>query len=170
MFPGFTPAGLLPPTADDEPYPYSLQDVRKVFVDDLGAPEWRHRLYESLELLHTAVATIVPTARWWLWGCFVSNHLSPAWGDLERLDLLVLLDVQDLPTAEHELEMLMGLVRSSGERHPVNLSPVYLYPAGHPGTVASESVLSKYRARAVKGIADHGSMDLVPAGYTEVQP
>ena len=60
-------------------------------------------------MVKRAVGELVPTARWWLWGCFVSNHPDPLFGDAEVLSSLVILPVVDLPDPNITLMMVQFL-------------------------------------------------------------
>lgn len=169
--PGFTAEGLLPPTPSGDPYVCDADGVRSHLVDLPGGQDWRRRLFDGWDLMRSSVSVIVPSARWWLWGCFVSNHAEPLWGDLERIDAVVILPASDVPTDPVALDHLLGYLRGAHEHHDVDVSFVLEVPSHHPHYTEVRAQLDgKWRPRATKGVADHRTRVLVPAGFIEVAP
>jgi hypothetical protein len=170
MIPAFGTGGLLPPNSNNNPYPCTAEEVRARFVEELGSPEWRVALYEGWDLLRRGVGNLVPSARWWLWGCFISSHLEPLFGEHESLQAVVFLPVFDIPKTDHEQAMLVDFLRSAHARH-VDVTPLYEHAIDHPDYVEIiDAVEFKWLPRASKNIADHVERDLVPAGFVEVLP
>ncbi len=171
MIPPFDPeTGLLPPHPDGFGYPCSAEDVRVRLVEDLGSTPWRVELFDGWRRLHAGIADLVPSARWWLWGCFVTSHAEPLWADRQWVDCLVQIEVSDLPAPEARQDQLAALVDTGwAQQLRVDLAVVYVYPTTHPGNLVSVEMLeSKWRPRATVNIADHEAMELVPAGFLEV--
>jgi hypothetical protein len=168
--PAFDDRGLLPPNENDAPYRCSPADVEQRLVTDLGAPTWRVQLYEGWDLLRRGVALVAPSARWWLWGCFVSAHSEPQFGDAETIEAAVFLPVRELPPpGSPELEMLVDFVHSAQARHRVNVAKLYEVSPEEPGYLDYvDAVEFKWRPRASTGVPDHESRELEPAGFIEV--
>lgn len=171
MLPPFDSNGLLPPTPHGEPYVCTVDEVRRHFVDDLGAPAWRVALFEGWDLVRRGVGLLVPSSRWWLWGCFVSSHPEPVFGQFETVQALVICPAVDLPQSDHEVAMLLNFIASAQEHHHVDLTAVYEFPLDHPAQLDAVDALEfKWRPRATRNIGDHVTKMLVPAGFVEVQP
>ena len=171
MLPPFNEAGLLPASPNGEPYPCTAAEVRAVFVDGLGAPAWRVELFEGWDLLRRGVAQLVPPARWWLWGCFISAHVEPLFGERETIQAVVLLPVPDLPATDHEIAMLVDFIGNAQDRHRVDATPIFERLPDHPDYLEAVDALEfKWRPRATMNVADHRTMELVPAGFVEVGP
>jgi hypothetical protein len=171
MIPPFTPEGLLPPTEHNRPYGCTRDEVRERFVVERGSTPWRVQLFEGWELVCNVVADIVPGAIWWVWGCFVSAHEDPLFGEAESLSTIVILPFRQLPSEPHRLALLLDFLHGAEERHRVDVGIVYAYDPDHPGYVAQTvgALEFKWRPRAGMGVADHTSKELVPAGYLEVE-
>jgi hypothetical protein len=171
MMPPFEPTGLLPPTTNGVPYVCTVDEVRKRFVEEVGAPPWRVYLFDRWELLRRSIGLVVPSARWWLWGCFISAHRTPQFGDYETIQAILLVPAADLPTADDQVALLVNSIRSAQEYHRVDLSIVVEFPPGDPRNIETMDALeTKWRPRAVLNVADHASGEHVPAGFVEVQP
>jgi hypothetical protein len=168
--PPFNERGLLPPTDTGAGYPCQADEVEKRLVTELGSPEWRVSLFEGWDLLRRGVRQIVPIARWWLWGCFVSNHVTPLYGEHETVSAIVILPAADVPSDETGI-MLLDFVQGALDRHRVDAGYVFEFGLGHPAHLETVDALEiKYRPRAMVGVADHRSGELVPAGFLEVLP
>jgi hypothetical protein len=149
----------------------TVAEVRQRFVDDLGAPSWRVTLFDGWDILRRGVAVFVPSARWWLWDCFISDHTEPLFGESETMQAVVILPAAHLPREEHEIAMLVDFIRSAQGRHGVDLTMVLEYPPGHPDNIETMDALEgRWRPRAVLNVADHVTRVRVPAGFVEVQP
>jgi hypothetical protein len=170
MIPPFDSRGLLPPSPHGEGYQCTMEEIRQRLVLDLGSPVWRVELFAGLEKLTGMVWSMVPSAWWWLWGCFVSNHAEPLFGDLEVITALVVLPVADLPVRREHGEMLLHYIQGAEQTCRVDCAFVFEFPEGHERRLETVDALEmKYRDRATSGVADHGSMELVPAGFLEVR-
>lgn len=170
MIPGFDERGLLPPPPQDHGYTCTPIEVEQRFVLDLGSPGWRRELFQGWDLLRGTVAQLVPSACWWLWGCFVSNHAEPLYGEDQDLSSLVLLPTDDLPTPE-QVAMLFQWLQGARTTHGVDVAIVFGFPEGHPDHLETMDALEmKWRPRALSNVADHITRELVPAGFLEVVP
>jgi hypothetical protein len=170
MIPPFGEQGLLPAREHDLPYDCTADEIRQRFVVDLGSPAWRQALFDGWSLLRAATADFVPSARWWLWGCFVSSHEEPLFGEAETLSSIVILPASDLPPERHRLAMLLDFLGSAQQRHRVDVGIVYEFATQHPSYLDTVEALDfKWRPRASQNIADHATKLLVRAGYLEVQ-
>jgi hypothetical protein len=170
MIPSFDSRGLLPPSAHGEGYLCTLGEVRQRFVVDLGSPPWRVELFAGLEKLTGVVWSMVPSAWWWLWGCFVSNHPGPLFGDREDVTAVVVLPVEDLPSQREHIEMLLTYIQAAQGTCRVDCGFVFEFPEGDPRRLETVDALEmEYRDRATSGVADHVSRELVPAGFLEVR-
>lgn len=167
MLPPLDNRGLLPhrPT----PYECDVTEVKARFVDALGAPAWREDLFAGWDLLRRSIASLVPTARWWIWGWFVSGHEDPQFGDRETIQAVVLLPVADMPVDAERMALFSAAIQAAQSLNRVDVSPVYLFPPGHPGEIDTLDVLEfKWRPRASVGVPLAGAGDLEPAGFLEV--
>lgn len=170
MIPDFDVRGLLPPSSHGEGYQCGLGEIRRRFVEDLGSPAWRVGLMAGVEKLTGVVWSMVPSAWWWLWGCFVSNHPEPLFGDREVITAVVVLPVADLPIRREHIEMLLTYIQGAQETCRVDCGFVFEFPEGDPRRLdTTEDLELKYRDRATSGVADHVSRQLVPAGFLEVR-
>ncbi len=97
MIPPFDRRGLLPLMGADEPYRCSVGEVKQRLVTDRGLPEWRRSLFDGWDLLQRSVGVRVPSTRWWLWGCFVSDHAEPLDGEYQTVNALAFIPTVDLP-------------------------------------------------------------------------
>ena len=170
MIPPFDSRGLLPPSAHGEGYLCTAGEIRKRFVEDLGSPSWRVELFAGWEKLAGVVWSMVPSAWWWLWGCFVSNHPAPLFGEREVMTAVVVLPVADLPSQREHIEMLRTYIQGAQETCRVDCGFVIEFPEGDERRLdTTEDLEFKYRDRATSAVADHVSRDLVPAGFLEVR-
>jgi len=71
-------------------------------------------------------------AIWWLWGCFVSNHEEPLFGEHESMSCLVILPVAGLTVDSPSVTMLVDFLRGAEERHRVDVGIVYDLDRAHP--------------------------------------
>jgi hypothetical protein len=168
MIPPFDEHGLLPPS--DFPYQTTMDEIEQRFVLDVGSAAWRVELLDGFKLVCSAVGGTVPSARWWLWGCFVSNHAEPVMGNNQVMNSLAILPVRDLPQSDAGLAMLVGFLQVAERNHRVDAPWVYEFEPGDDGNLDTMEALEKWRPRAQVGIADHSTRDLVPAGFVEVLP
>jgi hypothetical protein len=170
MIPEFGSGGLLPPAPGDQGYRCTLSEVEKRFVLDIGSPDWRTELFRNWSGLRVAVGEMVLSAWWWLWGCFISNHREPLFGDLEVLSSLVILPVVDLPDI-NLITMVVHSLQAAESNFKVDASYVFEFPAGDENVIETMEALEfLYRPRVSRGIEDHESKVLVPAGFIEVGP
>jgi hypothetical protein len=147
--PAFDGRGLLPPTTNGPGYTCSAEEVQTRFVTDLGSPEWRVGLFDGWDLLRRAVRQLVPSARWWLWGCFVSNHVAPLFGEHETLNALVILPVAELPSDEAQGTMLLNFIQGALQNHRVDAAWVFEFAPESPQHIETiENLEYKYRPRA----------------------
>lgn len=169
MIPEFGAGGLLPPNEGSAPYVCNPEEVEQRLVTDLGAPDWRVRLFQGWSTVRATASELAPTARWWLWGCFVSNHSDPLFGADEVLDCLVILpssEVRDDGLAD----MLISYLQAAVREHAVDARWVIDFPNGSEEWIDTfQAIEFKWRGQASMGIADHISKELVPAGFLEVQ-
>jgi hypothetical protein len=82
-------------------------EIKPKFVIELGSSAWRVELFEGWQGLAGMVRSMVPSAWWWLWGCFVSNHPVPLFGDRELIGAVVVLPLLDVPVQREHGEMLL---------------------------------------------------------------
>jgi hypothetical protein len=164
--PPFTAEGLLPPDPHDAPYVCTVADVRKRFVDDLGAPSWRVELFEGWDTVRRGIAAVVPNAYWWLWGCFISSHDEPYHGDLEVMSALVHLPAT--PGLAESISVVAGYLRDAEQRHRLDVERIWHPDGGTPDAVWMMD--EKCRPRAIAGVGDHSTGNLVHCGFVEVQP
>ena len=170
MIAGFDDRGLLPPPPQDHGYGCTPAEIEQRFVTDLGSQQWRVDLFAGWDLLRGTVAQLVPSASWWLWGCFVSNHREPLFGELQDLSSVVILPVADLPSIDQGT-MLMQWLQGAGSSHRVDVAVVFGFDVAHPDHLETVEALElKWRPRALSGVADHATRELVPAGFLEVLP
>jgi hypothetical protein len=169
MIPEFGPGGLLLPNEQSLPYQCTLEEVERRLVTDMGSPAWRVRLFQGWATVRSSVHELVPTARWWLWGCFVSNHPDPLWGSDEVLSSLVILPADEMPEAGIA-SMLISYLQLARTEDAVDAAWVVDFPNGSEESLDTiEAIEFKWRPRAAVGIADHSSMELSPAGYLEIR-
>lgn len=170
MIPGFSVHGLLPPGPLDAGYLATVEEVEANFVGALGSPEWRVALFEGWRSVSAAVWEDVPGARWWLWGCFVSNHPIPLHGQHESLTSLVILPEGEVAALGwHRQAKLRTFLQAAEGNHRVDVSVVYEFLPGDERVVDTMELLEyKYRPRASRGVADHSTGTLVAAGFVEV--
>lgn len=170
MIPEFDERGLLPAPPLGHGYTCTPAGVEQRFVVDLGSPRWRVDLFRGWDLLRGTVAQLVPTASWWLWGCFVSNHLEPLYREFQDLSSLVTLPVHDLPSTEQGT-MLLQWLQDARSTHRVDVATVFGFPVDHSEHLETVDALEmKWRPRALSNVADHDTRELVPAGFLEVLP
>ncbi|MHB8246133.1 MAG: DUF6932 family protein [Acidimicrobiales bacterium] len=168
MIPPFDDRGLLP--SSDLPYSTTMDEVEQRFVVELDSPAWRVELFDGFKLVHAAVAESVPSAYWWLWGCFVSNHQDPVMGNSQVMNSLAILPVRDLPLSPAGLAMVVGFLQVAEINHRVDAPMVYEFDPGDEQNIDTMEALEKWRPRAEMGVADHGSGLLVPARFLELLP
>jgi hypothetical protein len=169
MLPDFTPEGLLPPTEHGLPYRCTRDEIYERFVVDRGSPDWRVRLFEGWDLVRLAVADVVPSATWWLWGCFVSSHELPLFGADETVSSIVILPAREVLREAHRRALLVEFLQSAEENHRVDVGIVYDFDTDHPDHLETiEALEFNWRPRASQGIADHATRELVDAGFLEV--
>lgn len=169
--PDFDARGLLPPDSNGVGYQCQADEVQARFVTELGSPRWRVDLFDRWDLLRRGVRQLVPSARWWLWGCFVSNHAIPLFGDYETLSALVILPVAELPSDEAQGTMLLDFIQGALKNHRVDAARVFEFPQDNPHQLETiEALEYKYRPRATVGVADHSTKELESAGFLEVLP
>lgn len=113
--PAFDERGLLPPTEHGEGYVCTPSEIRQRFVVELGDTVWRASLFQGWDELRPG-RSVVPSAWWWLWGCFVSDHVRPLWGDDEVRDAVVVLAVQELVRKPEHGEMVLSVVQGARRR------------------------------------------------------
>ena len=170
MIPPFDDRGLLPSEPMNQGYGCTPAEVEQRFVIELGSPVWRARLFREWTLVSDAVRGVVPSARWWLWGCFVSNHPEPLWGESETMSSLVILPEPDLPDPG-VTAMLWHFLQSAHSEHSVDAPVVIDFSEDSDDRLETiEALEFKWRPRASLGIADHATKDLVPAGFLEILP
>jgi hypothetical protein len=168
VIPPFSESGLLPPDPMDQGYDCSAAEVEQRLVVELGSPDWRVRLFQGWEIVRRTVSELVPTARWWLWGCFISSHLDPLWGEDEVLSSLVILPVADLPK-DNLTAMLVSFLQVAPEQHYVDAAFVFDFAEGSDEHLETIDALEfKWRPRAILGVADHATGELEPAGFLEI--
>lgn len=171
MIPPFAPTGLLPPGPLDAGFVCTRDEVLDRFATPHAIPGWRKALFEAWDLVREATAEVVPSAVWWLWGCAVSNHAEPLFGDDETLSAVVILPMTDLPVELPRRAMLIDFLRTAEVHHRVDVGIVYQFDSDHPDALFTVEALEwRWRRRASHGIADHVTRELVPAGFLEVQP
>jgi hypothetical protein len=169
--PAFDHRGLLPPNLNGAGYVCTPEEIETRLVGELGAPVWRLALYNGWDSVRRTVLSLAPTARWWLWGCFVSNHPEPLWGDLEVLSSIVILPVTELPRQLEHLELLMTFIQAAQTNYRVDVGAVFEFEPDDPNHLDTIDELEfKWRPRATLGIADHVTRVLEPAGFLEVLP
>ncbi len=171
MIPPFTPEGLLPPTDHGEPYACTRDEIEQRFVIERGSPQWRVTLFDGWDLVSVAVADLVPGATWWLWGCFVSAHEDPLFGDAESLSALVLLPVASMPASPGQRAVLVDFLHAAEQNYRVDVRIVFEYEREHPSyvDVTQEALEFRWRPSASLGVADHTTKELVPAGFVKVR-
>lgn len=171
MIPEFDPRGLLSLPADGLPFATSLDEIERRLVIDLGSPEWRVRLFSGLKVVHATVASLVPSARWWLWGCFVSNHPEPLDGKHQVISALTVLpDVEFHDLGDRE-PALVTFLRVAEQTYKVDAGIVIEFEPGDDRNLETmDAMEGKWRPRAQRGVADHSTRLLEPAGYVEVLP
>jgi hypothetical protein len=146
-----------------------MAEVEERFVLDLGSPTWRTELFDRFRAVHAATAATVPSTRWWLWGCFVSNHATPVMGNNQVMNALAILPEPELRGLGARLTMLVGFLQAAEMNYGVDAAIVYEFEPGDDRNVETlEALEGKWRPRAQVGIADHSTGSLVPAGFVEV--
>ena len=169
MIPDFNQDGLLHPPSTGFRIGARADEVRQRFVVERGSPDWRVRLFDGWDLVRNVVGEFFPSATWWLWGCFVSSHEHPVFGDDETCSAVVMLPVDELPSPG-QLAAAVGFL-SSAEQYGVDVGIVYEFDSGHPAHIDTiEALELVWRPRAIRGFADHVTKELVPAGFPEVTP
>jgi hypothetical protein len=89
----------------------------------------------GFKLVRSAVAGTVHSARWWLWGSFVSNHVEAVTATDQVMKSLVILPVRDLPQSDGGLAMLVGFRQVAERNHRVDAPRVYEFePGGRPSS------------------------------------
>jgi hypothetical protein len=170
MIPEFAGTGLLPPEPLGRGYICTPTEIEQRFVKDLGSPEWRSRLFRGWHTVREQVGETVPSASWWIWGCFVSNHPEPVWGDGEKLSCITILPESEVAGEERAL-MLEAYLGAAMDNHSVDAGLVIRFDDGTAESLDTLDVLEgKWRPRATRGFADHSTRELVPAGFLEVLP
>lgn len=137
------------------------------FVIERGSPPWRVELFDGWLNVRSVVAELCPGASWWLWGCFVSSHDEPLFGDHESLSTMVLLPARELTSAALT-QVLVSFLAGAEEQHRVDARTVFAFDVGDPRYLDTVGMVERWRAQAQVNIADHTTMDLVPAGWLEV--
>ncbi len=67
--------------------------------------------------------------------------------------------------------MLLDFLQGALDKHRVDAGYVFEFAPNSPyRSETLEALEFKYRPRATLGVADHESMELVPAGFLEVLP
>jgi hypothetical protein len=169
MIPSFDTSGLLPPSPGDQPYPATMDELDRRFVLDLGSLAWRVELRDGFQVVRAAVADFVPSARWWLWGCFISSHAEPAMGNHQVMSALVILPESEVRTLGARLPVLVTFLQVAETQHRVDAAMVYEFEPGDERNIDTmDAMEGKWRLRARVGVADHGTGELVPAGFVEV--
>lgn len=163
MLPEFSPGGLLPPSASGEPYSATIDEIRIVFVEPFPDAPWRLDLFRQWALVRAFVESMIPGARWWLWGCFVSNHEEPLFGEYQSLSSLVFLPpVVDL--SNEQVGTLIHFLQGAEERRRVDVAILF----NEIQTQSFAEAVAKWRRRAQRGVAHHMSKELVDCGFVEV--
>ncbi len=172
MIPPFAANGLLPPLPNEAAYACTRDEILKRFVDAPNVPRWRAELFRSWDLVRAVTADVAPSTVWWLWGCAVSEHPEPVFGDHEVLDALAILPLTELAQDDVRAAMIVGFLQAAPERHRVDVRIVYEFERDHPDYVPFTvgALEGKYRPQASRGIADHRTKVLVDAGFLEVRP
>lgn len=171
MIPPFDSRGLLPSTDGDAPYQTTVDEIHERLVATLGSPAWRVGLFTSWQTVSRAVAETVPSARWWVWGCFVSDHREPLFGESETLSTIVIVPEAEIRLLGDRLPMLVGFLQAAEEQYRVDVDLVYEFEPGDDRTIETMDVLDfRWRPRASKGVADHATRELESAGFLEVRP
>ena len=169
MLPGFTSGGLLPPRDEARPYLTDPDEIRARFVVERGSPGWRVELFDGWSSVRSVVAELCAGATWWLWGCFVSSHDEPLFGVRETLSAMVLLSARELTSAALTRALVSFLARAE-EQHRVDVRTVIAFDAGDPRYLDTVDAVERWRGQAQMNVADHTTMELVPAGWLEVGP
>lgn len=169
MIPPFGDSGLLP-SSDGLPYPTTMDEVERRFVLDRGSIAWRVELFSGFKIVHAAVIEIVPSARWWLWGCFVSNHREPAMGNNQVISALTILPEPELRVlGSARLAMLLAFLQAAEKNYRVDAAIVFEFQPDDDRRIETMDALEgKWRPRAERGDADHSGGELVPAGFVEL--
>jgi hypothetical protein len=168
MLPDFTPGGLLPPGAAGRPYATDPDEIKARFVIERGSPAWRVDLFARWSDVRSVVAELCPGATWWLWGCFVSSHDEPLFGEHETLSAMVLLPAGELTSVAVSQALVSFLARAE-EQHRVDVRPVFAFDVGDPRSLETVAMVERWRAQAAVNVADHTTMELVTAGWLEVR-
>lgn len=169
MLPEFTAGGLLPPRDDGRPYQTDMDEIRQRFVLERGSPRWRAALFDGWSNVRSVVAELCPGATWWLWGCFVSSHDEPLFGDHESLSTMVILPAREL-TNSALTQTLVSFLAGAEEQHRVDVRRVVAFDADDPRYLDTVDLVARWRAQARVNVADHTTKELVPAGWLEVRP
>lgn len=162
---------MLPLPPGEGPYQTDMIELEARFVTGLGSPSWRVELFDSFSAVRGTVGAALPSARWLLWGCFVSAHREALDGDSQVLSALAILPGVDVESLGGQLPMLIIFLQTAEAQHKVDAGFVFEFAAGDDRNLDTmEALEAKWLPRARRGVADHASRVLVPAGYVEVAP
>jgi hypothetical protein len=90
----------------------SLQEIEERFVDDAPFADRRRLVFEAFRLWHEIVTEIVPSARFWVDGGFVTHK---PWAAPSDVDVTVMLKPDDLNNlTDEEQQRLAPMITKSG--------------------------------------------------------